>query len=130
MHQWKQVSYGLVLFGLSIFDCAAADSRAEAPTTAEATPAALAAGRKVYNQYCAGCHKSDGQGGGHGGEAGPKPPALNTGVWTHGSSDQEIFNVIKFGLPPKYYMIPWEGQISDEDIWNVVRYVRTFQSKP
>lgn len=128
MHQSKRVLYNLILLGFSVIGSVDAQAQALAPVaSAGAKPTALAAGKKVYDQFCAGCHGAEGKGGGHGGEAGPKPPAINTGVWKHGSTDQDLYNIIKFGIPPNYFMIPWEGQISDENIWNLVRYVRTFE---
>jgi mono/diheme cytochrome c family protein len=50
---------------------------------------------------------------------------LTDDKWDHGSSDGEVFNTIKNGVAPAYAMQPWEGQISDKNIWNVVIYIRS-----
>jgi hypothetical protein len=47
--------------------------------------------------------------------------------WDHGSTDSEIFTVIKRGIPPTM-MAGYDGRIPDEDIWNIVNYLRTLRS--
>jgi mono/diheme cytochrome c family protein len=95
------------------------------------TPESVAAGKKVYDLNCAGCHGVEGKGGivlsVIEDQGGNQPPALNAGKWTHGSSDGEIFTVIKKGIGPAFFMQPWDGRISDTDIWNVINYIRSIQ---
>ena len=55
---------------------------------------------------------------------GKQPPDLTDDQWDHGSSDSEIFAVIKRGLPPTM-MAGFDGRMSDEDIWNIVNYLRS-----
>lgn len=55
---------------------------------------------------------------------GSQPANLIDDVWDHGSSDAEMFKVIKEGVPPKYDMDAWDGRVSDDDIWNVINYLR------
>ena len=132
LHHWKRVSLSSAVFTLGVLGYGGAQSQ-DVPASASppaATPASVAAGQRTYDQFCAGCHGPAGKGNGHGGESGPKPADLTAEKLAHGSTDQEIFKVIKNGVPPNYYMVPWEGQISDEDIWNVVHYVRTLRSRP
>jgi hypothetical protein len=60
--------------------------------------------------------------------AGPLPKLRDVGVvkeWKHGSTDGEIFSVIKNGVPPELNMIPFGDQIKDTEIWNVVNYIRS-----
>lgn len=46
----------------------------------------------------------------------------------HGSSDGEVFTVVKRGLPPT--MMPgFGGQLSDEDIWRLVHYLHALRTK-
>ena len=40
---------------------------------------------------------------------------------------REIFAVIKRGLPPTM-MAGFDGRIPDEDIWNIVNYLRTLRA--
>jgi mono/diheme cytochrome c family protein len=98
-----------------------------------ATPESIAAGQKTYQTLCAGCHGKDAKGGitisvieDRGGN---QPPDLTDDTWDHGSSDGEIFTVVKKGIAPEFFMVPWEGRISDEEIWNMVNYVKSLSQR-
>jgi mono/diheme cytochrome c family protein len=98
-----------------------------------ATPESVAAGQKQFQTLCAGCHGKDAKGGitisvieDRGGN---QPPDLTDDKWDHGSSDGEIFTVVKKGIGPEFFMAPWEGRISDEEIWNMVNYVKSLSQK-
>jgi len=47
----------------------------------------------------------------------------------HGSTDGEIFDVIKNGVAPDFNMIPWKDKLKDPDVWNVVNYLRSIAKK-
>jgi Cytochrome C oxidase, cbb3-type, subunit III len=47
----------------------------------------------------------------------------------HGSTDGEIFDSIKNGVAPDFNMVPFKDQLKDEEIWNVVNYVRSIAKK-
>ncbi len=88
-----------------------------------------AAGKEKYNQICATCHGATGKGDGPGAAAlEPKPRDLSDGEYVSTLTDEHIFKVIKeggaaAGLSP---MMPaWGGALSDEDVWNVVAFIRT-----
>ena len=58
------------------------------------------------------------------------PPDLTDAEWTHGSSDGEVFTVIQAGpapTDPKATMKPFKGKIADQDLWNIVNYLRTLR---
>jgi len=93
-----------------------------------ATPESLAAGQALYQRYCAVCHGKNGQGG-SGSDISPPAPNLTDAEWKHGSTDGEIFKVIKEGVPPELNMEPWGDRIKDPDIWNVVNYIRSLAKK-
>jgi hypothetical protein len=61
-------------------------------------------------------------------QGGKQAPDLTDAQWDHGSSDGEIFRVIKRGLPPTM-MAGFDGRISDADIWSIVNYLRTLPPK-
>jgi mono/diheme cytochrome c family protein len=61
-------------------------------------------------------------------QRGKQPPDLTDDQWDHGSSDAEIYNVIKRGVPPTM-MAGFEGRVPDNDIWNIVNYLRTLAPK-
>jgi mono/diheme cytochrome c family protein len=98
------------------------------------TPASIAAGKRAYDAICAACHGNRAQGAVKAGisisiieeQRGKQPPDLTDDQWDHGSTDGEIFAVIKRGLPPT--MMPgFDGQIRDDEIWSIVHYLRTLQ---
>ena len=92
-----------------------------------ATAQSVAAGKQVY-QKCASCHGLNGQGG-PGNDLIPAAPSLVDDVWDHGSTDGEIFDAIKNGVPPDFNMTPYKDMLKDEDIWNVVNYLRSIAVK-
>jgi mono/diheme cytochrome c family protein len=89
-----------------------------------ASPDSIAAGKGVYQRYCATCHGLNAEGG-SGSDISPPAPDLTDHEWKRGSTDGEIFSVIKNGVPPELNMEPWGDRIKDPDIWNVVNYVRS-----
>jgi mono/diheme cytochrome c family protein len=88
--------------------------------------ASVAAGKAVYDRRCRVCHAQDGTGG-RKLEDGPAASNLTDTTWDHGGSDGEIFTVIKHGIPPDLVMQAWEDRLSDEEIWNVVNFIRTLR---
>jgi cbb3-type cytochrome c oxidase subunit III len=95
---------------------------------APATPEQIAAGQQLYLKNCASCHGRNGQGG-PGNDLIPPAPSLVDDMWDHGSTDGEIFNNIKNGIGPDFNMVPWKDMLKDDDIWNVVNYVRSIHKK-
>jgi mono/diheme cytochrome c family protein len=92
--------------------------------------ASISAGQAVYKKQCAYCHNEDGKGDGPLAPKDSHPPDLTDNKWDHGSSDGEIFTIVKDG-PPKdaagkdSVMKPFGKKLMDQDIWNVVNYVRS-----
>jgi mono/diheme cytochrome c family protein len=56
-------------------------------------------------------------------------PSLVDDKWDHGSTDGEIFDSIKNGVAPDFNMVPWKDQLKDDDIWNVINYIRSIAQK-
>ena len=96
------------------------------PTPASAE--SIGAGQQLYRRYCASCHGSNAEGGA-GNDLIPAAPDLTDKEWKHGSSDGEIFVVIKNGVPPELNMVPFADQIKDPDIWHIVNYVKSLAKK-
>ena len=92
------------------------------------SPESIAAGKQIYQRYCASCHGINAEGG-SGSDISPPAPDLSDSEWKRGSTDGEIFFVIKNGVPPELNMEPWGDRINDPDIWNVVNYVRSLAKK-
>lgn len=94
----------------------------------EATAASVAAGQGTYRKSCAPCHGINAEGG-SGNDLIPASPDLADDMWDHGSTDGAIFDNIKNGVPPDFNMTPWKGQLKDDEIWNVVNYLRSIAKK-
>lgn len=92
-----------------------------------ATPAAIAAGSKIYQQHCQSCHGANGDG------KGEKAPELSTapGDFTDaakmsGLKDGELYWEITKGRHP---MPAFEKKLTEQERWEAVDYIRTFAAK-
>ncbi len=89
----------------------------------EATSASVARGRQRYVFSCRQCHGNTGKGDGDMSHAGGVPSDFTDAVWQHGATDGEIFLVIRDGVTAD--MLGYKGQIPEEDIWNLVNYIKS-----
>ncbi len=98
--------------------------RSPLPESAEV----VAKGKVIYEGKgtCFNCHGMKGRGDGPGGSTlNPSPRNFrHRGMWHH-RSEGEIFWVIKNGIEGTG-MIPFGGLLSDEEIWTVIQYERSF----
>jgi putative heme-binding domain-containing protein len=76
-------------------------------------PEAIAAGTKLFQSSCAGCHGPDGGGGARG------PNLVRRSLW-HPLSDDAIFGVIRKGVPSAG-MPP--TALTDDQTWNLVAFI-------
>jgi mono/diheme cytochrome c family protein len=93
-----------------------------------ATPQSIAAGQDTFRKSCAPCHGIKAEGG-SGNDLIPASPDLTDEMWDHGSTDGAIFDNIKNGVAPDFNMTPWKDQLKDDEIWNVVNYLRSIAKK-
>jgi len=94
----------------------------------EATEASLKQGEALYKQYCVTCHALDGSGKTDMTEMLDVPPqTFQDDTWKYGSTDGELFSVIKNG--GQNGMQGFEGKVPDARIWNIVNYIRSFSKK-
>jgi mono/diheme cytochrome c family protein len=84
---------------------------------------AIAAGEKIYNKQCLICHGENGKG--EGKNAGT---AINNQQYLNAFSDNDIFNSVKFGREGTG-MPSYGPRLSDEELNNVVAYIRNWQSQ-
>lgn len=86
--------------------------------------ASIKAGMALYTKNCASCHGKTGLGDGVKARALKTFPGDLSGEAYQKQTDGEHFYKSKFGRDemPKY-----EGKLSDDDIWNIVNYMRTFK---
>ena len=82
------------------------------------------AGMVLYTKMCASCHGKTGLGDGVKARMLKDFPGDFSGAEYQNQADGEHFYKTKFGRGemPKY-----EGKATDEDIWNMVNYMRTFK---
>jgi mono/diheme cytochrome c family protein len=89
-----------------------------------ASDASTQAGKTLYAKTCAACHGKTGLG------DGPKAKSLKTPATDfskaafQNQTDGEHFYKTKTG---RGEMTKYEGKMSDDDIWNIVNYMRTFK---
>jgi mono/diheme cytochrome c family protein len=94
-----------------------------------ATPDSITAGQQTFQKMCSFCHGKDATGNG---SRAPKtmtpPPNLTDAAWDRGASDGEIFLVMQHGAGPKFEMKGLKGKVPDQDLWNVVNYIRSLNT--
>ena len=98
------------------------------------TPKSLESGKRLYVRLCAECHGVAGDGVSEMAsileKSGKIPPGdLTDDNWHLGSTDGEIFAVIRDGSGSNLAMKGLNGRpgIVDEDMWNLVNYVRSLR---
>jgi mono/diheme cytochrome c family protein len=93
------------------------------------SPESIKAGQALFQKNCRFCHGADAKGNGPMAPEGTHPADLTDDKWDRGSTDGEIFLVIRDGAGPKFDMKGYKSKMSETDIWNVVNYVRSLQAK-
>lgn len=87
----------------------------------------IEAGKKIYQRFCASCHGPKGKGDGGMALSGGTPSDLTDDVWDYGSSDGEIFTVIRDGVSSD--MLGYGKKMEEKQIWQVVNYIRDIGPK-
>jgi high-affinity iron transporter len=83
-----------------------------------------AKGKAIYERLCSICHGDQGKGDGPAGQM-LKPPAADlTSSKVKGAPDAELFQTIQNGKPSTA-MSAFKGQLSDQQIHDVMAYVRS-----
>jgi mono/diheme cytochrome c family protein len=92
-----------------------------------------AKGKAKYQELCAACHGASGKG------DGPAAAGLQTKPRNHTDAaymnklkDQQVFEIIKKGgqgVGKSPLMPAWESQLKDEEIRDMVAYIRTLAAK-
>jgi cytochrome c oxidase cbb3-type subunit 3 len=96
----------------------AAASIDESNVTITDDVARINAAQEIFVKNCSACHGMAG-GGGVG-------PNLTDSYWIHGGGVQDIFRVIKYGVPEKG-MIPWQAQLTPVQMQDLASYVITLE---
>src|SRR5262245_14577032 len=136
MNIQSRLSYATILVpAIAVLSVSAAFVRQEIKNPVASTQESLGVGKRAYDTNCAPCHGNMAQGAAKAGiaisiiaeQGGKQPPDLTDAEWDHGSTDGEIFSVIRKGVPPTM-MAGWEGRLTDTEIWSVVNYLRALAS--
>jgi mono/diheme cytochrome c family protein len=93
------------------------------------SPESIKAGQAAFQKNCRFCHGADAKGNGPMAPEGTHPSNLTDDKWDRGSTDGEIFLVIQNGAGPKFDMKGYKSKMTDNDIWNIVNYLRSIQAK-
>jgi mono/diheme cytochrome c family protein len=90
-----------------------------------ATPANLRQGRQVYETFCLPCHGAAGNGDGPVIPKFPNPPNFHA-EQSRKLTDGEMFHTLTLG---RKKMASYAAQVSWEDRWRVILYIRELQEK-
>jgi mono/diheme cytochrome c family protein len=90
------------------------------------TQESLAKGKKMYGIDCSMCHGNNGDGKGDLGADYKTMPDFTNSEALKSRTDGELFYVTRNG---KGDMPPEDNRAKDEDIWNMVNYIRAFKKK-
>lgn len=95
----------------------------------DAFAADAAAGKMKYQQFCAACHGQGGKGDGPGAASlNPKPRDHTDAKYMKNQTDEQLFKITKLGgaaIGKSPTMPPWGGALSDQDIKNVIAFIRS-----
>ena len=128
---YRTWSIGALLVGLIVFGYNSTD---RTPTTAIPNPlpndtATLALGQQLFAQNCAICHGTYGKGDGpYAANLNPRPVDL-TGSHLTTHTDGDLYWWVSHGIAGTG-MPSFSGTLSDQDIWSLIRYVRSLRGTP
>ena len=92
------------------------------------------AGKIKYEANCVGCHGASGKGDGPAAAAlNPKPQDHTNGKVMNALTDKYLFDIIKDGgkAVQKAALMPAANKkLTDQDIWDMVAYIRSLASPP
>jgi mono/diheme cytochrome c family protein len=89
----------------------------------------IAAGKAAFTKNCRFCHGADAKGNGPMAPKDTHPSDLTDAKWDRGSTDGEIFAVIRDGAGPKFDMKGYKSKMTEPEMWNIVNYLRSVGTK-
>ncbi|MGJ7921329.1 c-type cytochrome [Neobacillus sp. LXY-4] len=84
---------------------------------------AIEAGEKIYKQQCFACHGDNGKG-----QGAKEGTAINNQYYLNTYSDEDIYNQVKYGREGTV-MPAYGSNLSEQDLSNLVAYIRNWQKK-
>jgi len=131
----RQKRFLVVLVSMMIGGAFAADAPKVQTEPVKGTPVAadFEAGKKLYRRWCSQCHGDAGKGDGPAAEfVYPRPRNFTTAIFKVRTTlsgqlptDHDLFDVISKGLPGTA-MPAWEKYLPENDRWQLVHLVKTF----
>ena len=129
-----------IALSIAVFISTSGSLLAQAPASAKtmknpvaADAKSIDAGKALFAKSCSVCHGATGKGDGAIVKSlkpeATKPSDFTDAKWDHGSTDGEIFTNIRDGIGPKFEMKAQKGKIMDNDIWNLVNYLKSLAPK-
>jgi mono/diheme cytochrome c family protein len=129
----RRVSFVLIpAFVLALAAIGAAQGNPEAAKMKNPVPSnaeSIAAGKAAFTKNCRFCHGADAKGNGPMAPKDTHPPDLTDAKWDRGSTDGEIFAVIRDGAGPKFDMKGYKSKMTEPEMWNLVNYLRSVGTK-
>ena len=121
----------LLVVGIGLY--VGAQSLNAAPTLGNAdvrnpyppTEQSIATGKRIFDTHCAVCHGDTGRGDGPAAAALRPPPADLRVHMAAGHTDGQLFDWVTNGFPGTA-MPAWKDQLTEEERWHVLNYIRTF----
>ena len=114
--------------GLAAYDAAQNGASTDAAALKNPVPVndtTLAEGKQLFTKNCVSCHGPLGKGDGKAGATLKPPPAdLTDEMWKHGSTDADLFTVIRDGAKGTG-MRGFAGRMTAKELWTTLNYVRT-----
>ena|SRR5437016_1572295 len=89
----------------------------------------ITAGQALFTKNCRFCHGADAKGDGPMAPKDTHPSDLTDAKWDRGSTDGELFLVLRDGAGPELKMKGYKGRMSETDMWNVINYLRSIGPK-
>jgi len=134
MHRVSSLIFGLGLALVAATSLSAQNPGGSAEGKAMKNPVAanaesISAGQALFAKNCRFCHGPDAKGNGPMAPKDSHPSDLTDAKWDRGSTDGEIFMVIRDGAGYEMKMKGYKGRMTDTDIWNVVNYLRSLGPK-
>lgn len=101
------------------------------PRQIKTTGERLLRGKAVYNYYCSPCHGLQGNGRGpNAGNLSRRPRNFTDKPYMDTKSDRDLYQVLKGGgsvVGLSYLMPPWGDTLSEQERFDVIVYIRTFE---
>jgi mono/diheme cytochrome c family protein len=92
-------------------------------------PASIKVGQQAYGKACRHCHGLRAKGDGPLAPKNPSPADLTDETWIYGSTDGEIYNIIANGVGGDSEMKGLRSELTTNQMWSIVNYIRSLGPK-